>query len=207
MNYLIRNYVILILAAGQSKRLGSPKQLLTYGGETLIGKVSRMALGLNMGPVCCVLGAHADTVRAALGDDHVHIVWNEAWMEGMAGSLRVGLQAMQNQFPETDGVLILVCDQPFLDQELIEKLVKAQRESGLPAAAASYQGKPGTPALFHKCLFPELLQLQGDKGARKLLERIRDRVCELNFEQGSVDIDTPDDYARLMEQEKRCDDH
>jgi molybdenum cofactor cytidylyltransferase len=107
-------------------------------------------------------------------------------------------------FPQVDGIIILVCDQPYLNQDVINALIEAQRESGLPAAAATYGGKLGTPALFHKSLFSELMSLSGDTGARKILERKRGNVVEVEFEMGVVDIDTQKDYERLLNKDKNA---
>jgi molybdenum cofactor cytidylyltransferase len=128
----------------------------------------------------------------------VMLVKNEEWAEGMASSLRAGLLAMQNAAPEHDGVIFMVCDQPYVTTGLLESLRETQAETGLPAAASSYAGKMGTPALFHRHLFSELLQLHGDTGARKLLAKHEGEVASVPFEEGSMDIDTPEDYARLL---------
>ena len=202
MGYQINHCGILILAAGQSKRLGSPKQLLSFHGETLISKVTDLASGLGKFPVICVLGAYADEVRNAIRDTEIHLVWNDDWEEGMASSIRMGVNELRHRFPTVDGIMILVCDQPFLDREIIENLLSAQAQSGLPAAAACYQGKLGTPALFHQSLFPGLIELKGDKGARLLLEGIREQVSQVHFDAGSVDIDSKEDYQRLLDQDK-----
>ena len=120
----------------------------------------------------------------------------------MASSIRKGLTSMMELYPQVDGILILVCDQPYLNPDLIKVLIDAQRDAGLPAAAASYSGKLGTPALFHKSLFSVLMLLSGDTGARKMLERMRENVVEVDFEMGDVDIDTQADYERLLNKDK-----
>ena len=120
----------------------------------------------------------------------------------MASSIRAGLTNMMELFPQVDGIIILVCDQPFLSHDLIKALIEAQRDAGLPAAAAAYNGKLGTPALFHKSLFSALMLLSGDTGARKMLEQMREDVVEVDFEMGDVDIDTQADYERLLNKDK-----
>ena len=207
MGHEIKHYGILILAAGQSKRLGTPKQLLPYEGTTLLARVAELACGSGAYPVVCVLGAYAGSVREALVRYPLDIVWNADWMEGMASSLRLGLEEMRTKHPLVDGVMVLVCDQPHLDRALLESLVSVQRDSGLPVAAASYGGRMGTPALFHKSLFAELMQLKGDTGARVLLEGMRDQVSAVPFEAGTVDIDTQEDYTSLLKQVRQDHDH
>jgi molybdenum cofactor cytidylyltransferase len=202
MKYNIEQCGIIILAAGESKRLGNPKQLLSFDGNTLLSRVAKTACESMMCPVIAVLGAHAEKIRPTLNLPGLNVVNNEDWQEGMASSLRKGLTSMMELYPQVDGIFILVCDQPYLSHDLIKALIEAQRDAGLPAAAAAYNGKLGTPALFHKSLFSALLLLSGDTGARKMLERIRENVVEVDFEMGDVDIDTQADYERLLNKDK-----
>ena len=109
---------------------------------------------------------------------------------------------MMDLFPQVDGVVILVCDQPHLDQMVIGALIEAQRDAGLPIAASSYGGKLGTPALFHKAFFPDLMSLSGDMGARKMLEQKKDEMVSIDFEMGAVDIDTQEDFEQLLNNDK-----
>jgi molybdenum cofactor cytidylyltransferase len=202
MKYTIEQCGIIILAAGESKRLGNPKQLLSFDGNTLLACVANTACESMMCPVIAVLGAHAEKIRPTLNIPGLNVVNNENWQEGMASSLRTGLTSMMELYPQVDGIIILVCDQPYLSHDLIKALIEAQRDAGLPAAAAAYNGKLGTPVLFHKSLFSALLLLSGDTGARKMLERMRKNVVEVDFEMGDVDIDTQADYERLLNKDK-----
>jgi molybdenum cofactor cytidylyltransferase len=202
MKYNIEHCGIIILAAGESKRLGNPKQLLSFGGYTLIARVANTACESGLNPVIAVLGANDDKISATLNIPGLMVVKNNDWKEGMASSIRIGLSSMLELSPQVDGVIVLVCDQPYLNQDLIKALIEAQRNSGLPAAAASYGGKLGTPALFHKSLFTELMSLSGDTGARKILDKMREDVVTIDFEMGIVDIDTQEDYERLLNENK-----
>ncbi|MFN5021029.1 MAG: NTP transferase domain-containing protein [bacterium] len=193
---------IIILAAGESKRLGSPKQLLSIDGSTLLARVAKTACELMTYPVIAVLGAHAEKISPTLNIPGITVVNNEDWQEGMASSIIKGLTSMVELYPQVDGIIILVCDQPYLSHDLIKALIEAQHNAGLPAAAAAYNGKLGTPALFHKSLFSALMLLSGDKGARKMLEQMRENVVEVDFEMGDVDIDTQADYERLLNKDK-----
>ena len=189
---------ILLLAAGQSRRLGRPKQLLERAGESLLTKTVNAALGIDEVPVVVVLGAHAEQMMPLLTDDRLTVVQNPDWPEGMASSVRCGLTATHNRFPETDGVIIIVCDQPRLDTQALQRLIELQRNTGLPAAAASYAGRLGTPAIFHERLFADLMKLSGDRGARQLLQELGPEVAVLPFEEGALDIDTEEDYQRWI---------
>jgi len=202
MKYNIEHCGIIILAAGESRRLGNPKQLLSFGGNTLLTRVANTACESGLNPVIAVLGANDDKISATLNIPGLMVVKNDDWKEGMASSIRIGLSSILELFPQVDGVILLVCDQPYLNRDLIKALIEAQRDSGLPAAAASYGGKLGTPALFHKSLFPELMSLSGDTGARKILDKMREDVVTIDFEMGIVDIDTQEDYERLLNENK-----
>ena len=202
MKYNIEHCGIIILAAGESKRLGNPKQLLSFGGNTLLARVANTACESGLDPVFAVLGANDDKINATLNIPGLIVVKNDNWKEGMASSIRIGLSSMLELSPQLDGIIMLVCDQPYLNQDLIKALIEAQHDSGLPAAAASYGGKLGTPALFQRSFFSELMSLSGDTGARKILERKRENVVEVEFELGVVDIDTQDDYERLLNEHK-----
>ncbi|MFY7794870.1 MAG: nucleotidyltransferase family protein [Chitinophagaceae bacterium] len=190
--------VIILLAAGESRRLGRPKQLLVHDGEPLITRALHAAFGLDGLPVIVVLGAHADRMLHLLEDKGVHLVRNPEWAEGMASSVRCGVQEAARRFPETDGVIIIVCDQPGLAPQTLQGLIDLQRNTGLPVAAASYAGRLGTPAIFHRSIFPELLKLSGDRGARQLLQQLGPQVAVLSFEEGALDIDTEEDYQRWI---------
>lgn len=197
MEHQVHHCGILILAAGQSSRLGSPKQLLAFQDTTLIGHAASVALSTELQPVLVVVGANAPAVREALRNQPVQVVQNPGWEEGMASSIRVGVKALQEGYPELDGVICMVCDQPFVTKSLLLCLLKEQAATGRAAVASRYGGKLGTPALFHRSFWPALMQLTGDTGARKLLAAQPDQVAVVDFEEGAADIDTREDYERL----------
>jgi len=190
--------VIILLAGGESRRLGRPKQLLVRDGEPLLTKTLHTAFGLGGQPVIVVIGAHSDRIIPLLEDKGVHIVRNFDWAEGMASSVRCGVQAATDNFPEADGVIIIVCDQPGLETQTLRGLIDLQRTTGRPVAASSYAGRLGTPAIFHRSVFPELLTLSGDQGARQMLRQLGERVAVQPFEAGALDIDTEEDYQRWI---------
>lgn len=189
---------IILLAAGQSSRLGSPKQLLEYEGISLIVKAVETATHTRQYPVVVVLGAHAKMIEPYLDNTSIKVVDNQEWEQGVSSSIRKGIQSMNHYFPTVDGIVFMVCDQPYLDHLIIAQLIDLQNETGLPAAACIYDDNIGTPALFHKSLFNDLINLNGDKGARMLLMQMKDDVALLSFEGGSTDIDTKEDYKKLL---------
>ena len=176
----------LILAAGASRRLGRPKQLVLHQGSTLLRRA--VAAASPCSPILVVTGCQAEAMAAELQGLAVTIVPNPDWEEGMASSIRAGLGAL----PEgSEGVLLLVCDQPDLDAALVGRILAAWH--GAPVACA-YAGVRGIPALLPAAAFPRLLALRGDRGARDLLKGAD--VVEVPFPEGAWDVDEPGDLAR-----------
>lgn len=188
----------IVLAAGASRRLGEPKQLLTLGGETLVARAIRLAFEAGVTPVFVVIGAHADQVRASLGPLHVIPVPNDRWSQGIASSIHAGLRALNADQPDSAGTLILACDQPRLSAAHLSALIDCFNAQPHPSIAASaYSGVLGIPAIFPRIVFPGLFALQGDKGARALLLQPPCPLVAVDFEGGEIDIDRPEDRAQL----------
>lgn len=176
----------VILAAGASRRLGRPKQLVQLGGESLLRRAVRAARACD--PVLVVLGCAAEAVAADLAGLDVTLVPNPGWAEGMAGSIRCGVRALP---AGASGVLFLVCDQPAVDAALVERLLAAHRAEPGAVIACGYQGIRGTPSLFPARCLPRLLELRGDRGARGLLGEAGTVV--IPFPEGALDVDRPED--------------
>ena len=189
---------IVLLAAGASSRLGSPKQLLVYGRQTLLQHSIRTALHTMAQKLVVVLGAGAAEIQVEITSDKLSCVVNEQWKEGMASSIQCGLDYITSWFPGIQNVLFMACDQPYVSVELLDKLVTLQKETGSPIVASQYAGTAGIPAIFNKVLFPELMQLKGDRGARKLITAHPDKVLTVSFPAGEIDIDTGEDYRNLQ---------
>jgi molybdenum cofactor cytidylyltransferase len=196
----ISDMAIVILAAGKSKRLGSPKQLLSFNGKNLLQHAVDEALGTGCQSVFVVLGANINLLKKELKDKPVIVIENAAWQEGMASSIRCALQNIMNTILRLDSVIFMVCDQPFVCSDLLLALVEKKQETGKPIAASMYADKKGTPALFHRSLFPELMKLTGDKGAGKLIADNPDKVATVSFPEGNIDIDTASDYELLKKE-------
>ncbi len=187
---------MIVLAAGASRRLPGPKQLLRYRGETLLRRAARTAVESACGPVVVVLGAAADRMRPELAGLDLKVVENRHAARGLSSSIRAGLEAL-GPGPEPDAALFLTCDQPGLDAGVLRGIVDAFAAAHPRAVACEYAGTVGVPALFSRSLFPELRALDGDAGAKRVLQRHAGEVVRIAFEPGALDIDTPADAAGL----------
>jgi molybdenum cofactor cytidylyltransferase len=188
---------IVILAAGASTRLGRPKQLLPLQGKTLLQHAVQSALAITTQPVV-VTGANADQLMAGLNNNQVQVVFNPEWQQGIASSIHCGLQALLNRTPAPDQVIFMVCDQPFVTAELLLELVNERQNTHKPMVASAYGGTLGIPALFDKSMFAQLLDLQGDTGAKKLIMEHPDDVAAVNFPEGDIDVDTEQEYEEVV---------
>ena len=193
----------ILLAAGASTRLGQPKQLLrlpAFGGNTLLDHAIALARVSGAAPIFVVLGAHAEEIILECELLDCILVHNEAWAEGMASSLRVGIAAVLEHAPAASGAMVVVCDQPGLSAEHLARLLDAHKEDGNRISASRYAGRTGVPAIFPPAMFPSLLALQGDQGARALLQP-GVVVQAIDFPGGELDLDSPEDLQRLQEDE------
>jgi molybdenum cofactor cytidylyltransferase len=186
-----------VLAAGSSARMGRPKQLLPYNGKSLLEHAVDIANDAEANPVIVVLGYNAVLMEKQIDEKKVHIVENKAWKEGMASSIRCGLNTLMHIAPLSDAVILMVCDQPYVSASLINDLIAMQKNTGKLIVTSQYENAIGPPALFYKTIFPGLLELQGQAGARKIVERYSNDVATVLFAQGNIDIDTEADYKAL----------
>ncbi len=186
---------IIILAAGSSSRLGKPKQNLVYEGKTLLQRAIKAGLDSTCNTVMVVLGANLDSIKPTIINSGAHIIYNADWEEGMASSIRAGISKIQRLEPKTTAVILMLCDQPFVDASLLDQLVQKKSLKGI--VASSYNGVIGAPVLFDAAYFDELLLLKGQEGAKKLLLKYPDDIDTVSFPLGSIDIDTTEDYEKL----------
>ena len=186
----------VVLAAGASSRLGTPKQLLVHEGEPLVRRAAHAALTAGADPVLVVLGAEAPRVRAALdGLAGVHVVENERWADGLASSLAAGVRALLVAAP-VDAVLVTLADQPLVGAAELSALL-ARFDDAHRIVAAEYAGTVGVPVVVGREHADALLALSGDRGAGAWLRSQGDRVAHVPMPAAAVDVDTPDDAARL----------
>ena len=197
LNKIEKNIGIVLLAAGESSRLGRPKQLLPYGNQTLLRHCLQIASGAEANPIVLVLGAQAEIIKKEIPGFDSQIVINADWEEGMASSIRLGIKKLAEINSAAEGAILMVCDQPYVTSNLLNNLMTAHLKSGKQIVACGYAGTFGPPALFHNSLFPELLQLKGDVGARNVIKQHADAVEVIPFPEGTYDVDTEEDYEKI----------
>jgi len=187
----------IVLAAGASTRLGQPKQLLEIDGESLLRRTVRLAAKGGCSPIFVVLGFESERMSKELHDLEAKPVLNPDWQSGMASSLRSGIRTMMNETPEPQKTLILLCDQPSLSVDILSRLLRVGAEKNSLITASSYAGRFGVPAIFDKQLYPDLLKVAGDQGARLVIQRFSAQISTVEFPGGGIDIDTQEDLANL----------
>jgi molybdenum cofactor cytidylyltransferase len=175
-----------------------PKQLLQFGGEPMLRRAAHVALEADCRPVVVVTSANAAAAREALRGLNVREVENKQWQSGMGSSVRVGVEAIVAANFRITAVVLMLCDQPFVTREIILGLVRAHRENNCFIVASRYGRSYGVPALFTRTHFAELTKLKGTGGAKKIIQTYLRKVHFLAFPEGRIDIDTPEDFARLQ---------
>jgi CTP:molybdopterin cytidylyltransferase MocA len=187
---------ILILAAGDSSRLGQPKQLVKLGGRPALHMTISNAVAVAGQAVTVVVGAHAAALTSMLKRSSASWILNRAWEEGMGSSIRAGIAALPIG---CEAVLILLGDQVAVSADDLKRLTSAWNGESTVIAAAQYEQQTGVPAIFPAFCFSELAALRGDQGAKAVLHRHRDRVVRVAMPNAAVDLDTPDDLQILIE--------
>jgi molybdenum cofactor cytidylyltransferase len=191
------NIGAVILAAGKSSRLGQPKQLIQFRGKTLVRRIVEAAHEAGCSPIVVVIGSDKDKVARELEQTNAVIVENVNWENGMGTSIRGGVQRLIDLAPNVEAILLLVCDQPFVDSNTIEQLIALGEKMKKAVVASSYAGTLGVPALFDRSCAGELLQLDDTSGAKPIIFSNHDRVAEFPFPEGKIDIDMGADYESL----------
>lgn len=190
-----RQVVALVLAAGQARRFGAPKLLASLQGRPLIRHTVRRVLEADLGEVIVVSGNRHEALAAALADLPIRLVRNPRPTAGLSSSLKAGIAAAGQA-----AVLVALGDQPTVPATVIRALVTAYHTSAAPIVCPVYDGVLGNPVVFAPDLFPELLQLEGDRGARQVIERDASRVNKIPFGFAMPeDVDTVSDLKTLRE--------
>ena len=189
---------ILILAAGASSRMGTPKQLLPWKDTTLLGQVIRTAKSSGVKDVYVVLGANRDKIRPITSRQNITVIQNKVWQEGLGSSIASGIEYFVRQNKAYVAVLVLLCDQPLISSEYLNLLIQTFIKTKKGIVATNYGTKAGVPAIFGKKYFNALMELNGDMGAKKLIEKNGEDAIVLESGENLTDLDTKIAYENLL---------
>jgi molybdenum cofactor cytidylyltransferase len=193
----------VILAAGTSTRMGRAKQLLPLGASTVLARTIDNVRSAGLAEIVLVLGASAEAIRRQLPQSllqHLRVVVNQAYVQGMASSLREGLSALD---PQTAAALIILGDQPFIRPQTLHQIIAGYQRSGAQIVIPAHQGKRGNPVLLSRQLFPEVMALEGDTGCRAIFSKHLESILKVEVEDPGIllDIDNQEDYDRLLKEQ------
>jgi molybdenum cofactor cytidylyltransferase len=194
------NIGAIILAAGMSKRMGQPKQLLPLGGKPLFRFSVDAAVTAGLKPIVLVGGKHVEELLKHVADlTGIEVIENEDYKSGMASSLKVGIKALTGR---TDAVVVFLADQPFVPSIVTKKLLEnynLHRKEGVRILRPEYNGTPGHPILFDRDLFTEFENIQGDEGGKSIIKNHHSRLKVIPFQNSEwgIDIDTPEDLLKI----------
>lgn len=195
----------VILAAGSSSRLGRPKQIVRFEGESLLRRAVAAAENGGCRPVVVVTGAHAEASRRELEGLDVIETYNGDWQSGMGSSIRAGVASAVTAEPRLAAVVLMVCDQPHVTANVVARIVAVHRSRKFPLVASAYGGSFGVPALFSSTFFSELAAVEGAAGAKQVIQRHEAEGHFLPFAGAEVDVDTEEDVALLRVVERAAD--
>jgi molybdenum cofactor cytidylyltransferase len=186
----------IVLSAGESSRMGSPKALLSIGRRTFIEEIVSSLTATKVGKIIVVLGHHAEEIRSKIRHLAVAIVVNPDYAQGQLSSLNAAIRALETE--KVDAILVHLVDQPFLNPDLVNRMVERFYESEKLIVVPTYKGRRGHPVLFSSRLFSELLSAPLDQGAKAVVRAHPDETLEIETDDEGVtlDIDTPEDYQR-----------
>jgi len=201
MNGKKSNIAVLILAAGSSKRLGKPKQLVKFKNKTLLQHSIDVSEALDLSEKIIVLGANEKKILNEVDLKNHKLLINNNWQQGMSTSLKKGLEEIRNLHPTIEHVLVLLSDQPFISELVLQELIDKHLTANCLASFSEYQEIPGVPAIFSREIFPDLMRIEGDRGARDLIKNGLTNYQLVPFEKGIVDIDTEKDLQFLKKLE------
>ena len=189
---------ILILAAGTSSRMGSIKQLLKVGKKTLLENAIATSKKIENAGITCVLGAHAEEIKKKIAVSGIDFIINKNYELGLSASIILGIEYLQEQNTSFDGILILLADQPAIPIAYYQEMGLLFSKEKSKIIASNYGTKFGVPAIFPKSFLPNLLAIQGDKGAQVFLQKNKHAILTPKKPVNLLDIDTPEDYTSYI---------
>lgn len=188
---------ILILAAGNSSRMGTAKQLLPYKQTTLLGWAIKQAQESTACNVYCVLGAKAKAIKKQIDNSNIKVIINPNYNDGLSASIVSGLKHLMGK--KVDSLLIMLADQPNVDSSYLDEIFIASEKNIEKIIASVYKDNIGVPAIFPKKYFNQLLKLKGDKGAKEFLNKHKQETIKISSD-NLIDIDTKEDYQNFIKQ-------
>ena len=197
MEQSLNNIYAIILAAGESSRFGSPKQLADWQNGSLLQHTIDLATSLFNKNFFVVLGANAKKIKQTLDEQSVSLLINSNWKKGLSSSIETGLIALPES---TQAVMLLLCDQPLLKKSSLKKLIELWQQQPERIVASEYQNSIGVPAIFPASMFSQLKSLSGDKGAKQVLMSNKEQLVTVALPEADMDIDTQEDFEYLKMQ-------
>ena len=198
-----KNLEIVILAAGNSSRMRTSKQLLDIGGVTLLEKTVACAANSKIPNVTVVLGSNSQMHIKNIKGKQVQILTNPDWALGIGNTLKFSMKKLLQNNINTQGVLFMVCDQPRISTVHINNLIELFLKEKPVAVASRYKETYGVPALFDRIAFSSLLSINDSSGAKAVLQKLKTNLKFVPFDGGEIDLDTPEEYERFMSQNKK----
>jgi molybdenum cofactor cytidylyltransferase len=189
------NVAIVVLSAGSSTRMGTTKQLLPVGNTTLLGLSIEHAQKSNANKIICVIGAKAKIIQDSISSYNIDVITNDNYKEGLSSSIVKGINHLENKY--FDAVLIMLSDQPKVDSNYLNTLMRSYKKNPTKITASEYYKNVGVPAIFPKTYFKQLQQLKGDKGAKEFLNTNKAQIISIKSEK-LIDIDTQEEYINFL---------
>lgn len=190
----------IILAAGMSSRLGKPKQLLPFKGSNLLQNTIDIVVSSDIDAIVLVTGSEMQKIIGEINIKGIDLAHNEDWHTGMTSSIICGLHHLLSIKPLIQAVIILVCDQPYLEKSIIKDIVYTYNNSDYKIIQCRYLDGVGPPVLFDKIMFDHIFSVKDSFGARSVIKAHGDKTGYVSFPKGNIDIDTQHDYDQLISQ-------
>ncbi len=192
----------IILAAGESRRFGQPKQLLDWKGQPFVRVVVKTALKAGLSPILVVTGASAPSVESAVKDLNITVIYNTDWKSGQGSSIKAAVNALTlASSPRAGGAIFLLTDQPQVTTSILHALKDKHSEGLYPIVAPMVMDQRANPVLFDRATFPDLMMLEGDVGGRAIFHKHRVEYLPWHDDRLLLDVDTPEMYQRLIADE------
>jgi len=193
-----QNIAVVILAAGESSRMRQAKQLLPWGKSTLLGNAIKEAVQSNSEKVYVVLGAKAETIQMQFNATEATWILNKNWKKGMGSSISCAINYILQSNMNYDGILMMLCDQPLIDADYINKMISTFERSNKGIVATAYKHSEGVPVLFDKKYLEDLSNLEGSIGAKQIIADNSKSVVAINPNGKEKDLDTMEAYKQAL---------